>query len=242
MAQNVSSQNEAEILFGLPQTRPRAIFGAPDHPAARSKQSQYITIDDGQLGRLASNPSASRAGCAGAGRARGAISFRSRRPRRLPCLDRLGDPGCLARASRSRRRRVLRRRTAVVHADGRLRIARRGAPNRHRLRPLPGRPHSARRRSLRPRLVANDLRIPEARAGARGLGMNWSRRELLKSTVGASLLLSTGCVHGRPQARLLPSRAPLPKPFEAALPIIPVLKPIRTDASTDYYDVAQRRG
>ncbi len=72
--------------------------------------------------------------------------------------------------------------------------------------------------------------------------MNWSRREFLRSAAGAGLLLPAGCVHGRPQARVLPSRAPLPKPFVTPLPIIPVLKPSRTDASTDYYDVAQRAG
>jgi len=72
--------------------------------------------------------------------------------------------------------------------------------------------------------------------------MKWSRRELLKSAAGAGLLLPAGCVRGRPQAKLLASRAPLPKPFEAPLPIIPILKPARADASTDYYDVTQRPG
>jgi spore coat protein A len=70
--------------------------------------------------------------------------------------------------------------------------------------------------------------------------MKWSRRELLKSAAGVGLLLPAGCIHGRPQAKLLPSRAPIPKPFETALPIIPVLKPVRADESTDYYDVTQR--
>ena len=39
---------------------------------------------------------------------------------------------------------------------------------------------------------------------------------------------------------MLLSRAALPKPFEAMLPIIPALKPVRTDATTDYYEVTAR--
>lgn len=73
--------------------------------------------------------------------------------------------------------------------------------------------------------------------------MKFSRRDLLQSAAaGLALPFASGCVHGRPLARLLPSLTPLPKPFETALPIIPVLKPVRTDASTDYYDVTERAG
>jgi|SRR5579872_600634 len=73
--------------------------------------------------------------------------------------------------------------------------------------------------------------------------MNLSRREVLRlaGSAGALLPLSeSACLRGRPQAKLLPSRLPLPKPFESVLPIIPVLKPARTDASTDFYEVTVR--
>ena len=70
--------------------------------------------------------------------------------------------------------------------------------------------------------------------------MSWSRRDVLRLAGGASAALplwESACLRGRPQPRLLPSRAPLPNLFEAGLPIIPVLKPARTDSSTDYYEV-----
>jgi spore coat protein A len=39
---------------------------------------------------------------------------------------------------------------------------------------------------------------------------------------------------------LLPSTAPLPPAFQVPLPIPPVLAPVRTDATTDYYEITQR--
>ena len=67
---------------------------------------------------------------------------------------------------------------------------------------------------------------------------------MLKLAGSASALpwWESACLRGRPQPRLLLSRAPLPRAFEAALPIIPVLKPTRTDSSTDYYEVVARPG
>ena len=73
--------------------------------------------------------------------------------------------------------------------------------------------------------------------------MKLSRREVLRLAGSAGVLLplsESACLHGRPQAKLLPSRLPLPKAFESSLPIIPALKTARTDASTDYYEVAVR--
>jgi len=72
--------------------------------------------------------------------------------------------------------------------------------------------------------------------------MSSSRREILRY---AGLLLpavQSGCVRPRPESRVLPSLAPLPKPFELPLPVIPILKPARTDASTDFYDVRVKPG
>jgi spore coat protein A len=41
---------------------------------------------------------------------------------------------------------------------------------------------------------------------------------------------------------LLRSEAPLPTPFSVALPIPPLLEPVRSDATTDYYEITQRPG
>lgn len=41
--------------------------------------------------------------------------------------------------------------------------------------------------------------------------------------------------------KVLPSRVGLPAPFRRPLPIPPVLQPTRTDATTDYYQITQRR-
>jgi len=74
--------------------------------------------------------------------------------------------------------------------------------------------------------------------------MKLSRREVLRLAGSAGVLLplsESACLHGRPQAKLLESRLPLPKPFEATLPIVPVLKPARTDAAVDYYEVSVRQ-
>ena len=68
--------------------------------------------------------------------------------------------------------------------------------------------------------------------------MIWTRRRVL--SVGSGLILPlthSGCMARRPEAKLLPSRIVLPKPFEAALPILPVLAPSTVDPSADYYDL-----
>lgn len=41
---------------------------------------------------------------------------------------------------------------------------------------------------------------------------------------------------------LLQSRAKLPRPFGVPLPVPPVAKPVRADATTDYYEMTQKRG
>ncbi len=73
--------------------------------------------------------------------------------------------------------------------------------------------------------------------------MKLSRRDVLRLAGSAGVLLplsESACLRGRPQAKLLESRLPLPKSFETILPIIPALKPARTDVSADYYEVAVR--
>jgi FtsP/CotA-like multicopper oxidase with cupredoxin domain len=47
--------------------------------------------------------------------------------------------------------------------------------------------------------------------------------------------------HGEP-GTLLRSGRPLPTPYQMPLPIPPVLAPIRSDATTDYYEITQRTG
>src|SRR5918997_6976640 len=41
---------------------------------------------------------------------------------------------------------------------------------------------------------------------------------------------------------LLESTARLPEPFGVPLPVPPVLEPVRSDASTDYYEITQKVG
>ena len=41
---------------------------------------------------------------------------------------------------------------------------------------------------------------------------------------------------------LLPSKAKLPEPFQAPLPVPSVLEPARSDASADYYEMVQKVG
>ncbi len=53
--------------------------------------------------------------------------------------------------------------------------------------------------------------------------MKYSRREVLGSAGLLVPVFESACVRGRPLAKLLPSRVPLPKLFEAALPVFAVL-------------------
>jgi spore coat protein A len=69
--------------------------------------------------------------------------------------------------------------------------------------------------------------------------MTFTRRDALK-LAALALPIETACLSRRPEAKLLPSRIPLPKPFETPLPIAPVLQPTRTDDTTDYYEVTAR--
>jgi len=72
--------------------------------------------------------------------------------------------------------------------------------------------------------------------------MKLSRREMLRYARTGLLLpaIESSCVRPRPEARLLPSLAPLPQPFQVPLPMIPLLKPVRTDSNTDFYEVTAR--
>jgi spore coat protein A, manganese oxidase len=77
--------------------------------------------------------------------------------------------------------------------------------------------------------------------------MEISRREFLKLGIagGVALALPFGasaCSGEGSTGTLLPSRAKLPEPFKAPLPVPPVLQPVRTDAGIDYYEMTQRVG
>ena len=78
------------------------------------------------------------------------------------------------------------------------------------------------------------------------MSVGFSRRRVLGAALlGAAGLLTGGGYlgglfsPGRP-GQLLPSSAPLPHPFQVELPLPPVLKPLRADATTDYYEITQR--
>ena len=73
-----------------------------------------------------------------------------------------------------------------------------------------------------------------------------SRRGLLSFAVGAVTVagaggpLLTGWRTPASSGTLLPSKAPLPQRFQRPLAVPPVLAPVRTDGTTDYYEVTQR--
>lgn len=68
----------------------------------------------------------------------------------------------------------------------------------------------------------------------------FTRRELLEigAIAGGSLLLPT-LFHSRSYG--ITAGSPQPTPFAVELPIPPVLKPVRSDATTDYYEVAMNK-
>ncbi|MFI7127986.1 multicopper oxidase family protein [Nonomuraea sp. NPDC050153] len=59
---------------------------------------------------------------------------------------------------------------------------------------------------------------------------------------GGSLIGSGGANNSEEGSggALLNSEAPLPDPFTVALPVPPVLQPVREDAGTDYYEITQK--
>ncbi len=65
------------------------------------------------------------------------------------------------------------------------------------------------------------------------------RREFLGMSAAGVL---SSCVSQRPEVRVLSSLVALPKAFEVALPRIPVLKPVRSDDSGDFYEMTARPG
>lgn len=80
----------------------------------------------------------------------------------------------------------------------------------------------------------------------------WSRRAVVSAGVGGGLVASgalVGCgldsggsnnsTEGS-AGRVLPSGSPLPAPFTRALPVPTVLTPVRTDETTDYFEITQR--
>ena len=56
---------------------------------------------------------------------------------------------------------------------------------------------------------------------------------------GADALLTNGFAAGQP-GTLLRSACPLPRPYRTPLPIPPVLRPVRTTADADYYEITQQ--
>lgn len=86
--------------------------------------------------------------------------------------------------------------------------------------------------------------------------MTYSRKEFLRLGIvgGAGLFLpfglsGCGCSSGGGNNScqgsagvLLESAIKLPEPFKVPLPAPPVLRPVRSDASTDYYETIQKVG
>ncbi|TMC09971.1 MAG: multicopper oxidase family protein [Chloroflexi bacterium] len=81
--------------------------------------------------------------------------------------------------------------------------------------------------------------------------MRPARRDVLRMAVGAAIGLpilpvALACggedLVGSSTGALLRSQARLPDPFTVPLPVPPVLRPVRTDATTDHYEITQRPG
>ena len=68
-----------------------------------------------------------------------------------------------------------------------------------------------------------------------------TRRDTLKLAALAAPW-ATSCLSRRPEMRLLPSAAPIPKPFQAPLPVPTVLPPVHKDETADYYEITARPG
>lgn len=70
--------------------------------------------------------------------------------------------------------------------------------------------------------------------------MSPTRRDILRYAALLAPGIEAACIRPRPESRVLPSLAPLPQPFAAELPRIPVLQPDRADSSGDFYNVIVR--
>ncbi len=97
---------------------------------------------------------------------------------------------------------------------------------------------------------------PEPTAAGRPEGLSLSRRGLL--TLGGATIagvglsgfvtacdIDSGGSNNSTQGsagRQLDSEVPLPKPFRTPLPIPPVLRPVRSDDTADYFEITQRVG
>src|SRR5262249_51824982 len=106
----------------------------------------------------------------------------------------------------------------------------RGAADRDRVRPIPGRAHPSGVPDFRLYCVAGDGPIPAGPEPAGGPRMILERRDFLKLAGSVAVgLASSRCTIGRPLARLLESRIALPEPFRLPL-AIPRTLPVSEDA------------
>ena len=79
--------------------------------------------------------------------------------------------------------------------------------------------------------------------------MSFSRKQFLKMGLAGGLALAlpfgpSACSSSGAGSTgtLLPSRAKLPAPFRVPLPVPPVLEPVRSDGSADFYELTQKAG
>jgi len=70
--------------------------------------------------------------------------------------------------------------------------------------------------------------------------MKLARREFLRVGAASAWVIGEYGCRPRPEMRLLPSLAPLPRPFTVNLPIPPVAKPVTADATADFYEIDVR--
>lgn len=70
-----------------------------------------------------------------------------------------------------------------------------------------------------------------------------TRREALKlgTLAGGSLLLPTAFLYRNQASTAATAGSPQPTRFIVKLPIPPVLKPVRSNATTDYYEMTMKK-
>src|SRR5918994_7993845 len=71
--------------------------------------------------------------------------------------------------------------------------------------------------------------------------MKMTRRKFLTLGLGGGLALPVGTL-GAYQTVGPPKCWPFVEPFRVALPIPPVLEPVRSDGTTDHYEIIQKAG
>ena len=120
-------------------------------------------------------------------------------------------------------------RLLVVHLPLGVSLDRRPDPDHRVAVPRGRRDRPAAPRAPRPG------RSVRGEAAAASSARSASRRSARPASAASALSFPRGQT-----GELVRSRAPLPRPYTVPLPVPPVARPVRTDATTDFYEIVQR--